>query len=155
MDYPAGWETRPATEPWNHDALSFGAPGVDVIFDPTLQDDLYFALASEPLGGLSADDWVDGVDVCSDVEGGSSGGSYTLDGAKGFAVTRIRDGGPAGCQFGAVATATRGYVIRLHVGDERQPEGYGWGWFEAVLETVDLHPLDTPDATPSPVPSLE
>ena len=38
-----------------------------------------------------------------------------------------------------VATATRGYIIHLHVGDERPLQAtYDGDWFEAALETVDL-----------------
>lgn len=151
ISYPAGWETRPATEPWNHDSFTFGASDVDVIFDPTLQADLYIALVSEPLRGLSGEEWVNGVnavDICGVREEGvgSTGGSYTLDGAKGWAGGRVRVDQPAGCQFVAVATATRGYIIGLHVGAERHPELYGWGWFESVLETVNLRPEDAVDA---------
>jgi hypothetical protein len=52
----------------------------------------------------------------------------------------------------AAATATHGYIIVLHVGDEQHPAAYGWGWFESVLETVDLRPEDAVDA-PSPAAS--
>jgi Tol biopolymer transport system component len=86
IDYPAGWQTRPATEPWNQEVVTFGAPDVDAIFDPTLQDDLYFALVSEPLNGKAADDWCCGdplgaAGMCS---AGSDMGTYTLDGARGW-----------------------------------------------------------------------
>ena len=152
ISYPSGWQTRPATEPWNHETVAFGASEVDVIFDPTFQADLYIALVSEPLRGLSGEEWVNGLDAAVEICGereegaGSTGGSYTLDGAKGWAVSRVRGAQPAGCQFVAVATATRGYIIVLHVGDERHPEAYGWGWFKSVLETVNLRPEDAVDA---------
>jgi hypothetical protein len=85
ISYPAGWETRPATEPWNHDSFTFGASDVDVIFDPTLQADLYIALVSEPLRGLSGEEWVNGghsVDICGVREEGVgvSGGTTTSTG---------------------------------------------------------------------------
>ena len=73
------------------------------------------------------------------VEGGTA-----LDGARGWALTRVRGAQPAGCLV-AVATATRGYIIVLHVGNERHPEAYGWGWFKSVLETVNLRPEDAVD----------
>jgi hypothetical protein len=157
ISYPAGWETMPATEPRNDDSLTFGAADVDVIFDPTLQADLYIALVSEPLRDLSGEEWVNGVngvDICGPRRDGEgvTGGSYRLDGALGFATTRVRIDQPAGCQYVAAATETRGYIIGLHVGDERHPEAYGWGWFESVLETVNLRPEDAVDA-PSPAAS--
>ena len=36
IDYPAGWQTRSATEPWKGGELDVDTPGADVIFDPTL-----------------------------------------------------------------------------------------------------------------------
>jgi hypothetical protein len=56
-----------------------------------------------------------------------------------------------------VATAARGYIIYLHVGEERAAEAaarrigrlvparYEGDWFEAALETVDLRPEDALD----------
>jgi hypothetical protein len=43
---------------WDHGDVMFGAPDVDVIFDPSLQDDLCFAVISQPLGAMSRPDWV-------------------------------------------------------------------------------------------------
>lgn len=151
ISYPAGWATRPATEPKNDDPITFGASYVDVIFDPTLQADPYIALVSEPLRGQSGEEWVigvDAVDTCGVREEGvgSTGGTYYLDGAYGWAAGRVRGAQPAGCQYVAAATATRGYIIGLHIGDEQHPEAYGWGWFQSVLETVDLRPEDAVDA---------
>ncbi len=144
IGYPSGWQPRAATQPWNHDAVNFGAPDVDVIFHPTLQDDLYFAVVSERLGGKSASDWVDAsllpsVGICTEPSSGGNGGAYTVDGAAGFAVScgSLAAGGHAV----AVATATRGYIIYLHVGDERLLQAtYTWDWFKAALGTVDLRP---------------
>ena len=147
ISYPAGWATRPATEPKNDDPITFGASYVDVIFDPRLQADLYIALVSEPLRGQSGDDWVSGVsvdDFCGPrPEGvGSTGGSVTVDDAQGFAGSRIRQA----CEFVRVATDTRGYIFGVRVADGAHAEGFGWGWFQSVLETVDLRPEDAVDA---------
>jgi hypothetical protein len=141
IDYPSGWQTRPATEPWNHDAVTFGAPDVDVIFDPTLQDDLYFALVSEPLNGQSESEWCCGpvfeaTQIRSEGVGCPMGG-YTLDGARGW-ILGCGGQGDAGDHVVVVATATRGYIIQLHVGNARLLETYDGDWFEAALETVDL-----------------
>jgi hypothetical protein len=147
ISYPAGWETKPATEPWNDDSLTFGASDVDVIFDPMLRADLYIALASEPLRGRSGEDWVSGIDA-EDFCGvrregvGVTGGSTTVDGARGFARSRLGEL----CELVTVATATRGYSFVLHGEDEAHAEGFGWGWFESVLATVDLRPEDAVDA---------
>lgn len=143
IDYPSGWQIREATEPWNHDAVAFGSPEVDVIFDPTLQDELYIGLVSEPLGGMSADEWCCGpvvaaTEVCNGPNGyiGGAAGRWTVDGVRGW----IQSCGDR-TYLVAVTTATHGYVIYLHVADERLYEAtYGdpWDWFEAFLETVDL-----------------
>jgi hypothetical protein len=66
--------------PWGHGELAFDAPDVDLIFDPTLKDDLYLALVSEPLGGMSAKGWVTAqtfdfgsLGICLDGGGGGRG----------------------------------------------------------------------------------
>ena len=170
IGYPSGWRTRAATEPWGRGELAFGAPGVDVIFHPTLRDDLYFAVVSEPLDGQAGPDWLSQVDqrvertlMCKHGVG-YSGHDGFLDGNYGFS---IRCGTPLGKDsFAIVATATRGYIIYLHVGDE-VPATYPVPDFEgdafsgqsdgdggdAALETVDLRPEDALDAlSPSESP---
>jgi hypothetical protein len=149
IGYPSGWRTRPATEPWGHGEVAFGAPDVDVIFDPTLRDDLYFAVVSEPLGGKSGPDWVQAhlppsVGICTRAVG-AGGGDGTLDGA--YAWFESCDSHVAGGHVVVVATATRGYIIYLHVADDPLLQAtYDGEWFEAALETVDLRPEDALDA---------
>lgn len=153
IGYPSGWRARAATELWGHDAVAFSASDVDVIFDPTLQDDVYFAVVSAPTGGESGPDWVNAymppsVGICSGPISGASGGVYTLDGVDGYATSCGSH--VAGGHVVTVATATRGYIIYLHVADERRLRAtYDWDWFEAALETVDLRPDDALDA-PNP-----
>ncbi len=160
IGYPSGWRTRAATEPWGHDEVAFGAPDVDVIFHPTLQDDLYFALVSEPLDGKPGSgvhayrqpfDLLPSVGICKRAYG-SGGGGTTLDGNPAWVESC---GSPvAGGHVVTVATATRGYIIYLHVGDGRLPQAtidelskeVNGDWFEAALETVDLRPEDALDA---------
>ena len=157
IDHPAGWQVRQATEPWNHGAVVFGAPDVDVIYHPTLQDALYFALVSEPLGGLSRSEWVgaislSSVGICTEPSSGGSGGIYAVDGADGYATSCGSDA--AGGYVVTVATDTRGYIIYLHVGNEPLLQAtFDEAWFEAALETVDLRPeeaLDAPRPSKSP-----
>ena len=139
--HPSDWQVRPATEPWNHDPFTFDAPGVDVIFDPTLQDDLYLSLASRPLDGQSAEEW-----CCSELwaasevcETGGNFGRIAVDGAS--ATVRGCDGVANRFEDHVVqvATATRGYVIYLHVADDPDLQAtYTEDWFDAVLETIEL-----------------
>ena len=161
IGYPSGWRTRAATEPWGHGELAFGAPDVDVIFDPTFREDLYLALVSEPLGGKSAAEWVTAhwprlasVGICKGSRG-SGGGGDTLDGNYAwFEYCDERHGAALG-HVVIVATATRGYIIYLHVADERRLQAtYDTHWFERVLlKTVDLRPEDALDAvSPSESP---
>lgn len=151
IGYPSGWRTRAATEPWGHGEVAFGAPDVDVIFDPTLRDDLYFAVVSEPLGGKSGTDWVNDLAFPSSVgickgPGGAAGGTVPFHGHYAEFLACDEPHG-AGGHVVMVATATRGYIIYLHVGDERLLQAtYDWDWFEAALETVDLRPEDALDA---------
>jgi hypothetical protein len=155
---PSGWRTRAATEPWaGHSDVAFGAPDVDVIFHPKFKDDLYLAVVSEPLGGTSGADWVDGgswltsVGICTDAYG-AGGGSDTFHGN---AAWSEGCGTPAGSdEFVVFGTATRGYIINLHVGNKRAERllesTYDLklfrNFFGAALKTVDLHAEDADEA---------
>jgi hypothetical protein len=172
IGYPSGWRTRAATEPWGHDALTFEASDVDVIFDPTLRDGLYLAMVSEPLGGKSGTDWVNyvlvnlPVGICRGP--GFGGGDDTLQGNYGWFFHCDEPHG-ASSHVAIVATATRGYIIYLYVGDEvpatypvpdfsgaavfgeaaargEAPEVGGVGGPTGFLETLDLRPEDAVDA---------
>jgi len=175
IGYPSGWRTRAASEPWSHGEVTFDAPEVDVIFDPTLRDDLYLAMVSEPLDpGESEYEWVrDAVldfpsfGICRGPGGG--GGDDTLQGNYGFFWACDEPHGASGT-VGIVATATRGYIIYLYVGDEvpstypvpdfdgavvfgeaaargETPEVGGVGGPTGFLETLDLRPGDAVDAS--------
>ena len=143
LDYPSGWQTRLATEPWTGGPLSFDSPAADVIFDPTLGDSMFLILASQPYGSLSEDEWRSEQDrlLCPD---GGAFGSWSVDGADAFARACSGDGGYL------VFTDTRGYLLwKVVSGDEPELD---WDWLP-VLETVDLHPEDALDASPNPSPS--
>jgi hypothetical protein len=174
IGYPSGWQTRAASEPWSHGEVTFDAPEVDVIFDPTLRDDLYLAMVSEPLDpGESETEWVSGVwpnvqsvGICRG--GGGGGGDDTLQGNYGWFWSCDELHGASGSAW-IVATATRGYIIYLYVGDEvpatypvpdfegaavfgeaaargETPEVSGVGGPTGFLETLDLRPGDAVDA---------
>jgi hypothetical protein len=153
--------------------LTFDASDVDVIFDPTLRDDLYLAMASEPLDGGSGTEWVNdvwvnlpSVGICRGPGGG--GGDDTLQGNYGFFWDCDEPHGASG-SVAIIATATRGYIIYLYVGDEvpatypvpdfsgaavfgeaaargEAPEAGGVGGPTGFLETLDLRPEDAVDA---------
>jgi hypothetical protein len=148
IDYPAGWKVRPATEPWTQGAVTFDASNVDVIFDPSLGDDVYLALVSEPLGGEAGPDWVDSAvpastGICADATGGNGGG-FTLDDAEGW-IGNCGNSSMGG-SYVAVATDTRGYLIYLHHTRERAlDKTYDEDFFEDLLATVDLDTGATPE----------
>jgi hypothetical protein len=162
IGYPSGWQTRAATEPWGHDAMAFGASDADVIFDPELQNDLYLAMVSEPLGSKSPQDWVydtlGNMDhspqgICSGGGGGGIGNGFQGNFAWFEYAHEPHD---ALCQRVIFATAKRGYVIYLHVADERHLQTtYNQHWFwsrDGVLSTVEL-PEGAPDTlSPSESP---
>jgi hypothetical protein len=174
IGYPSGWQTRAASEPWSHGEVTFDAPEVDVIFDPTRRDDLYLAMVSEPLDpGESETEWVSdvwvnlpSVRICRGLGGG--GGDDTLQGNYGFFWACDEPHGASGSVW-IVATATRGYIIYLYVGDEvpatypvpdfsgaavfgeaaargEAPEVGGVRGPTGFLETLDLRPEDAVDA---------
>ena len=144
MDYPAGWQTRPATERWTDGVIGFGASGVDIIFDPIRGEDLYFAVASEPTGGRPDHVWRRDVTL-PDCPGGHGGGVLTFDGASGWVVTC--GGTPVGTHSALLTNETHGYAIVLYLGDEGLINTYTGPWFVSVLETLDLREEDAPDAS--------
>jgi hypothetical protein len=140
IGHPAGWEVRPATEPWSFDRLTFDAPDVDVIFDPTHGDDLYLALVSKPLEGLSGEDWLEDrwrPGICAQAANAGEGG-ISFGGAPRYVSVTCGGGGTsAGGHYLRVATDTRGYLIYLHVADQLQ-ETYDVEFFNGLLETLEL-----------------
>jgi hypothetical protein len=149
IDYPSGWQTRPATEPWTGGQLSFDSRAADVIFDPARGGLLYLTLASQPYGPLSQDAWRDGIiTACLSGDSGGSGGSWRVDGARAFVH---------GCGTGEIQvlvfTDTRGYFIRLVAPPTDLVEVYDWDWLKQVLQTADLRPelpVDAPSRSMSP-----
>ena len=145
---PAGWEVRPATEPWSGGRLTFDASDVDVIFDPTRGDDLYLALVSQPLGGLSRADWLDKSwrpGVCAKTTGAGSGGIF-FGGARRYWTVSCSGGGSSSASghYLRVATDTRGYLIYLHVANLRASDEppYDVDFFNSLLETLELEYTD-------------
>ena len=142
IDYPAGWKTRPATELWTDGVLSFGALGVDIIFDSTRPEDLWFAMASEPLRGGSDDVWAGGLTTLPSCRGGHGGSVDTFDGASGWVVAC------GGTHRSAILTTdSHGYAFVLYLGNEGLFDTYSDAWFTSVLETADLRAEDAPDAS--------
>ena len=162
IDYPSGWQRRAATRPWGG-KIAFDAPDVDVIFDPTFRDDLYLAVVSERLGSKSPRDWVrDHTDspslgVC--YSGGAGGIGQGFQGNPAWFQTchDPRTDGQDG-HIVIFATPTRGYIIYLHVADERRLDATHNGLCcpvdgTGLLETVELRPdeaLDTVNLSESP-----
>lgn len=144
MDYPAGWQTRPATERWTDGVINFGASGVDIIFDPTRGEDLYFALASEPTGGRPDHVWREGL-TGPKCPGGHGGSVLTFDGASGWVVTC--GGSPVGTHSALLTNDTHGYAIVLYLGDEGLIDTYTGLWFVSVLDRLDLRAEDEPTAS--------
>jgi hypothetical protein len=138
--YPEGWKTAPATQPAPRPGLEFKSPDVDYIYDGQYTSDLFFAMASQPLGGKTPEAWI------SDFLNG-------FDGGCGAAREQVALGGVSGVICGADLFATtagdRGYFVRLYTGSEIPSEWvdlYDETWFKTVLSTLELHPeaaLDT------------
>jgi hypothetical protein len=138
VSYPEGWTAQAATEPWTDSTfpLSFGVPQVDFLYDPTLTSDLFLAIASQPIGDSTPEDWVD-EQMASDEGCGTATEPIAVDTASGLI-------GGDGCNVAVVTTAGRGYWIQLYTGGEA-PGPYDLAWFEEVLASVQLHPEDAVD----------
>jgi hypothetical protein len=140
IGYHGGWQVRPAMERWTDGVLGFDASGVDVIFDPTRREDLYLAVASEPLDGRTDDAWRESVTLPA-CPGGHGAGVLTFDGAKGWVVAC--GGRAAGAAHSAtLATDTQGYAILVYLGEVGLADTYTNAWFVSVLETLDLRGSD-------------
>jgi hypothetical protein len=147
IGYPAGWKVRPATESWSGGRLTFDASDVDVIFDPTRRDDVYLALVSKPLGGLSRRDWLEDnpwhPGICAKTTGAGSG-AISFDGARRYWSVSCGGGGSSAASghYLRVATATRGYLIYLHLADLGNLESGDEAFFNRLLETLELEYRD-------------
>lgn len=140
VSYPEGWTAEAATEPWTENTFSllFGEPHVDFLYDPVLTDHLFLAIASQPIGDSTPEDWV-AAQMASD-EGCATTEAIAVDGATGLI-------GGEGCDVAVVTTAGRGYWIQLHTSEDDPVvvAPYDRAWFEEVLATVQLHPEDAVD----------
>jgi len=148
IDYPTGWATAPATQPWiSTTGADFMSPATDHIYDPVLQDHLFLSAASQPLAGEAGDTWV--TEILADPDEGCDPAiptePITLDGASG----RICGG------LVAVSIQDRGYFIRLYTSDDDAwlSTHYDNTWFRSVLDTVQLDPATARDPSPSVSPS--
>ena len=135
VSYPEGWTPRAATEPWTASTFpqNFFDPQVDVLYDPTLESDLFLILASQPIGDSTPEDWL-AEQLATPDQGCDTTEPITVDGGTGL----------IGCTLAVVTSAGRGYWIQLYTGDAA-PAIYDRAWFEEVLATVQLQPEDAVD----------
>jgi hypothetical protein len=143
VGYPSGWRTRAATEPWGQGEVTFDAPGADVIFDPTLGEDVYLAVVSQPLGAMSNTEWVYDIDLSSVgicTGGGGGGGNGTFHGWDAWFESCGEPHGASG-DVVIVATATRGYIIYSYVAGDRL-EATHRHLLKSMVKTVELRPED-------------
>jgi hypothetical protein len=143
ISYPTGWATRPATDPWTTSFPDFGSTSGDVIYDPVLQDHLWIMVASQPLAGKTATQWLD--DLLAGIGGAGICGEptepVTIDGTQG----RL-------CGASAATSAgDRGYLITLYTSgdDPAAVAEYDQAYFRQILATMQLTPEDAVDASPS------
>jgi hypothetical protein len=141
VDYPGGWLVQPATQPSTGVETNFGDPTGDFLYDPVLQDRLFIALRSSPLGGQTAAQWLAAQAVATECP---AAGPVTVDGVAGTI------GGP--CDVVLLVRGDRGYVIRLYTGDASGVAAYDRAWFLNVLATVKLDPASAAGASASPSP---
>jgi hypothetical protein len=135
VSHPEGWTAQAATELWTDSTfpLSFGVPQVDLVYDPSLTNDLFLAMASQPIGDSAPDDWV-AEQMASDEGCGTSTEPIAVDAASGLI-------GTGGCNVATVTIDGRGYWIQLYTGGDA-PVTYDGAWFEEILEGVQLQPED-------------
>ena len=148
LSYPEGWSVQAATEPWTDSTfpLSFPVPQVDWLYDPILTSDLFLAIASQPIGDLTPEEWI-AQQMASGEGCGTATETIVVDSANGLI-------GTGGCDVAVVTTAGRGYWIQLYTSGDHPSKvaPYNTMWFKEVLATVQLQPEDAVDSAPSPSP---
>lgn len=149
ISYPTGWVPRPAATPWTTGIPDFATTGGDVIYDPVLDANLWIMVASQPLAGKSAAQWLD--DMLTQLRSADFCGPLrepvTIDGVQG-----------QHCGSAAVASAgDRGYVVKLYTSgdDPSAVAAYDEAFFGEILATMQLQPENADDtpASPSTSPS--
>lgn len=147
LSYPEGWTAQAATEPWTDSSfpLNFPVPQVDWLYDPILKADLFLAIASQPIGDSTPEEWV--TEQMASQEGCTATEPIKVDGASGVI-------GAEQCDVAVVTNAGRGYWIELYTSGDDPPAvaAYDRAWFEEVLATVALHPEDAVDTLSSSSP---
>jgi hypothetical protein len=146
ISYPEGWTAQAATEPWTASTfpLEWGQPHADWLSDPIQESNLFLALASQPIGDATPEDWAAAVIGSGEGYSGSEGCMTTepiaVDGSAGLI-------GTGDCNVVVVTAADRGYWIQLYTsGDDPSAVApYDRAWFEEVLATVQLTPEDAAD----------
>ena len=145
VSYPTGWSAQAATEPWTDaDPPQFGDPDGDMLSDPGRDDGhLFIAIASQPLGATSFDEWL--TDYLA-VEGCTRTGAILISGADLATDTS--------CDFVLASSDGRAYAITLYVSnDDVDLRSFDSAtWFDEVLATVELHPEDAVDEAPTASP---
>jgi hypothetical protein len=153
ISYPAGWETRPATEAWT----STGWPDFqdtfgDFMYDPNLDDHLFLGMASQPLQGQSADRWTTDILAQEECDDAAADDPIVVDDAPGVLVEE--------CRAALVSIGDRGYWVTLYASadspalDNALKATFDRAWFEQVLATVQLLPEDAVDPIASASPSV-
>ena len=139
LSYPEGWIAQAATEPWTAGMSEpqWNSAFADILYGPVLEDHLFLAIASQPVGDSTAEDWL--------AEGMASVGCtatepIAVDGASGLI-------GDCDDMVAAVTIAGRGYLIHLFTSpdDPAAVAPYDRAWFEEVLATVQLMPENAVD----------
>jgi hypothetical protein len=127
--HPAGWNIRPASQPWTGDLVFQLSPYADVIYQKD-DDTPFIALASQALAGRNGHEWA--ADYLGQLDDECNGTApVTVGGAPGL---RGVD-----CHIAMVSVQDRGYLIWLYrIADE--------AYFNELLATVQLNPDEA--ATP-------
>ena len=102
-------------------------------------ENLFVALASQPLEGISGDEWIADY-LAGDAPCNDATEPATIDGVSGV-ISPYCYGG----QAALVTVDDRGYLIWLYGSDDA-------GWFRDIVATVKLHPEDATDSAPSASP---
>jgi len=123
VSYPAGWTVRrPASAPWTEGWLTLDHTGADIIHAPG-DSSAFIALASQPLGDKTAEQWIEDFAAMGPICGPPI--SYPIAGVAGV-ITYCDDGPHA-----VVVRDGRAHVVWLYEADFLP-------YFYQILETLQL-----------------
>ncbi len=142
LSYPDGWVVRSSgSEPWTtghpkHDSDFGDIIDAGPLLEANGSDQLFIAMASQPLGGANGGQWAGELLASDEWDGPCNTQPETTIGESPGVVATGCGGGPVALAW----TADRGYLFFFYGLDDQS--WYTDAWLDEFLAGVQLHPED-------------